>query len=1466
MKIIYTVSALFIGTWLQAQNFTKLSVSAFEPMTGAKAEWADFNNDGLPDLFVAGTNSGGISKVRIYFNNGDQTFQTLDLVNWSKVSYDIGDYNADGYLDLLISGEESGGTKHFKVFKNSNGLSFSPQSFGLISMSRGGVAWSDLDGDGDLDIVATGLDQSFAKSAVFYQNKNSAYEPVSLAVDLFSLGTVDCLDANNDGRIEVLLTGFGSDGEATSIMYTIGQNWSISEYTIALKGYGINSTDMADYNEDGYIDLAFTGFTEAASEESDLYTNNQSSFTQASSFLKKVSASSIEFADLNNDGLQDILICGLQGADVSFEYYQNAGSAGSYSFGTVAHTMENIYEGDIAVADFDLDGDLDVFQIGNSDLAFQSNFYASDAAVTYFNLAPEVPTSGVVVSQGDSVILNWSAVTDDLTSSNSITYNVYVSREAGGSDLLLSPHSLIATGYRQVATIGNAGFSTSKKIASLPEGNYYWAVQAIDGQYKGSAFSSEETFSVCYPVKIGKDTSICQNEYVTLSITDPEADVVNWYSKTDGLLLADALSYDHQALTKDTIIAEVTKTYGCVRYDTLIVSVYDLPAFNLGSDQTICYGEYFDLSVSDLGVVGLDSVNWYSTGLGSLLLDSEDLSYEVLTKDTLVAEVFNVNGCVSYDSLVVSVYDLPVFNLGSDQTICYGEYFDLSVSGLGVVGLDSVNWYSTGLGSLLLNSEDLSYEVLTKDTLIAEIFNVNGCVNYDSLIVSVYDLPSFDLGNDTTVCYGGYFDLSVSDLGVVGLDFVNWYSTGLGSLLLDSETLSYEVLTKDTLIAEVVNVNGCINYDSLILSVYDLPVFDIGADTAICYGNSVILIAGAMYDEVNWYNYPAGSSLNLDSWFFNYEVLVTDTIVAEVYDMHRCLNYDTIAIEMNVLPDYTIGEDLNICLEDTAKLLVPGSWEEVNWYTVSDQLLAQDNPEYEFEVEETLTLWSEVFTDKGCVQYDTLIVNALALPFFDLAEEEIYCFGDSINLSVEVGSLHQWMGQEGLLSLNPSWKTIASSSDVVSLYVEDEHACHYSDTLTLTVNPLPIFEIEGIPEICLGDSTELSVAFANMDSIHWYTQSASLAVDESSIFFSPSEDSWLYTALVDQNRCLSTDSVQVVVNSLPQALAGADSLICYETEVQLGDDYSEEGWSYLWSSESELSDSQVQRPIVSPLVDESYFLKVTNHKGCLAYDTIQIYVNSPIVINAGEDLAICLGDEVALGTEPTASGSLFEYAYTWSSTTIVNQPNESNPLVSPEETSTYYLKVKSAYCPEQFDTVTVVVNYAPEITVSPQLSVGPDESVLLEATGGVEYIWSPDNTLDDPLIATPEASPLVTTTYSVLVTDSNGCESSGEVTVLVQNVLFIPNLFTPNGDQNNDQFMVYGSGIAKIDFQVFDMHGNQVYHTSDVEKATTQGWDGSYRGQMLPSGTYIWSLSGAYHDGTPLEAKGHNKGTIKLLR
>lgn len=102
---------------------------------------------------------------------------------------------------------------------------------------------------------------------------------------------------------------------------------------------------------------------------------------------------------------------------------------------------------------------------------------------------------------------------------------------------------------------------------------------------------------------------------------------------------------------------------------------------------------------------------------------------------------------------------------------------------------------------------------------------------------------------------------------------------------------------------------------------------------------------------------------------------------------------------------------------------------------------------------------------------------------------------------------------------------------------------------------------------------------------------------------------------------------------------------------------------------------------------------------------------------------------------------------------------------------------------------------------------------------------------------------------------------------ITANELFLPTLFTPNEDGNNDSFILRGGGgVNNVEFTIFDRSNNVVFQSTDWTEITEQGWDGSFAGKKQPMGMYIWVIKGTYTSGQPLLVQGRKSGIVRLLR
>jgi gliding motility-associated-like protein len=168
------------------------------------------------------------------------------------------------------------------------------------------------------------------------------------------------------------------------------------------------------------------------------------------------------------------------------------------------------------------------------------------------------------------------------------------------------------------------------------------------------------------------------------------------------------------------------------------------------------------------------------------------------------------------------------------------------------------------------------------------------------------------------------------------------------------------------------------------------------------------------------------------------------------------------------------------------------------------------------------------------------------------------------------------------------------------------------------------------------------------------------------------------------------------------------------------------------------------------------------------------------------------------------------------------------------------------------------------------LTAVSDNPLLLDITG-MEYAAG---SATASLIFQPRPGQTGTATVTVVLKDNGGTAGGGldtyttsfRVEVADVSPLFVPTLFSPNGDGQNDAFRVRGEGIASVKLQVYTLSGVPVFQSNDLSDATETGWDGTYQGQPLPAGVYSWLLTGRFADGRPLRVNGKSYGQVTLVR
>ncbi|HIO71998.1 MAG TPA: PKD domain-containing protein, partial [Flavobacteriales bacterium] len=161
-------------------------------------------------------------------------------------------------------------------------------------------------------------------------------------------------------------------------------------------------------------------------------------------------------------------------------------------------------------------------------------------------------------------------------------------------------------------------------------------------------------------------------------------------------------------------------------------------------------------------------------------------------------------------------------------------------------------------------------------------------------------------------------------------------------------------------------------------------------------------------------------------------------------------------------------------------------------------------------------------------------------------------------------------------------------------------------------------------------------------------------------------------------------------------------------------------------------------------------------------DSISTVISISLLTGSGTslDTTICSG---GIATISAYGGN----QYIWTSTGSISCTLCQSQSVTPDSTTEYWVTIIDSNGCQAFDTAVVSVFSSAQVATGPDLSICLGDSIGLSATGGTGYLWTPDSTLDNPNIPNPTAYPSITTNYTVMITDSNGCSYLDSQTVNV---------------------------------------------------------------------------------------------------
>ena len=387
----------------------------------------------------------------------------------------------------------------------------------------------------------------------------------------------------------------------------------------------------------------------------------------------------------------------------------------------------------------------------------------------------------------------------------------------------------------------------------------------------------------------------------------------------------------------------------------------------------------------------------------------------------------------------------------------------------------------------------------------------------------------------------------------------------------------------------------------------------------------------------------------------------------------------------------------------------------------------------------------------GCIATgsDTVFVEVFDV---EAIGDTAICIGDTVQLNAIGGANWSWSPNIGISDVNVSNPVVYPLNSITYVVTAvDGFGCMESDSVVVFVQQLPVADAGSDEGLCFGESVQLE---ASGGGNYVWAPSSSLSNPNISNPTAMPVTTTQYVVIVsDQLGCSDSDTMEIVVNPLPEADAGPDQLVCEGQTTQLE---GSGGIDYSWSPTDGLSDPLIADPVAAPELPTEYVLTVTDVNSCTNTDTVFVDV---FLVEAIGDTIICIGDEAQIGVIGGVSWS-------WSPATGLSDPTAQFPIANPITTTVYTVVGDNGQQCTASDSVVVVVSPLPQAFAGFDQGVCAGGTAQLNATGGVVYTWSPVAGLSDPNISDPVVTfSSDTVSYSVIVTDAIGCMNPDTVTV-----------------------------------------------------------------------------------------------------
>mgnify|MGYP000551339580 CR=1 FL=1 len=955
---------------------------------------------------------------------------------------------------------------------------------------------------------------------------------------------------------------------------------------------------------------------------------------------------------------------------------------------------------------------------------------------------------------------------------------------------------------------------------TLEAGTYQIYVKGFATPDGCSADSEIRTF-VVHPlpvVDLGIDRIKCVDDITPLVATQDGSFIYDWKEiKTDGDIITvgngnDSL-YVSQQGTYFVIVTNLTT--GCSDSSNIVsVTNYDTLDVDLGADVFVCNPSSlpYRLVGSDISHQNGTTYEWYKENDNTTIIGTDSV-YDATEEGIYRVTAIDPRGCEARDTIRINFTADPDFQiLGHDNYAC-GEQDTLRIEATNLRNM-LIDWQGNGIVSLSDSNRraivDVSgiYTVTVTDTSTIANCSVTKSVEVFVRPTISLSLPNTATGDTTTLCQGDSLVLDAFD-PIHDNDYQYRWKWIEGNQVISTASkvkITYnttESFASQRFEVKITDPDGeCSVTDTVNVRFRRKPIARINAsDSVICLGESIILQGGESFgNQFEWIKLPETSSFATTT---NVTV-IPDSVGEFVYVLKTYFDSST--------PCAAISDTIRVRVNRRAVANIEE--EEI-------RLCANENLEISGFLPDNPALTQYIWTHE---------------------ENNLILSRDSI-LNISFDEIQP-------ISYEPF--------HVILTVYDSLTGCDSTDRVLIKFNRASKITIDSTyrTEICIGDSVTLRARGATSYAWTKLGDTTNTVLDSANQITIKLDTVGYHTFIVTggySNECQNTgDTATIYVNPLPTIRAhSVDTVsICANDSITL---YPSGGKNYVWLNDPTAFDTIT----VSPKVPTNYIVMGTDTNGCQNIDTVHVYVTPTFELP--ELLQVCQNSTVMIGDSLNFADSAanLRVSYFWRET------GDTTSFIRVGESGTYTLEVSIDDC--NFTRTTEV-----QVKEKPILELVSDTTLCFELGAEERFERGQTHILRSKLLNKDS-----TTTYLYVWTDSTGqymgnkdsleidaggnyrlrviaryateCQTSDStfVTELCQPRIFIPEAFSPNNDNLNDNFEVFGKHIKNFEMQIFNRWSEVIYEVraDDMGELESQDfWDGTHKGKNVPTGAYIWII------------------------